>query len=549
MINEIKSTINENTIYVLPCLQELKTFGTQLGYEKEQQIFKDNDTSDLFDAYWSGNNKVPDNNMTKNGFLTIPNCSEFGFNLKNIDYLNSRNYKKITTLGAKIPECGDFSCSKKWAIYSKFLNKKCVETQGNVALLVTHHNRMRDSTQGLLPFKKSFFTKNKYNAYANNFCLKISIINGENPTYSLFFEGFPDKGIIEKCGDNVIAVDTSDAVKYHAVEAEENNDDDDDNNDDDDDDGGDDDDDDNYNKIGGTVQYRGGKKKYKYFCNTNIEEYINTELITQGITDAKIDKNLDIYVIRHGNSLHNKPVSAKEQDDRLDSSLTPLGMYQANELGGYFNSQGVFNNANIILCSSFLQRAQLTGLLLLYYAGIKLDPTMSNGMIEMLDNAIIRYSSQVGKYRFDPNKFLGYSPLGEIIKDDKDKNSKIYQPFEGTNKEFQEYLSELNDLLAGRESAQKAIKNLIKKLKDNLVKNSVSLTSDGWNLIPGGDDDDDDDAPQDDSDDPRLIPNQGGKKRRQTKKHRVMKSKKVRRMKKHNKKSKKVKRRSNKRKA
>ena len=521
--------INEKTIYVLPCLQELKTFGTQLGNEKEQQIFKDNDTSDLFDVYWSGNNKEnPDDNMTKNGLLTIPNCSEFGFNLENIDYLNSRNYKNITTRGGKIPECGDFSCSKKWTIYSKFLERKCSDVEGNVALLVTHHNRMRDSTQGLLPFKKSFFTKNKYNAYANNFCLKISIINGENPTYSLFFEGFPDKGEFEICSD----------AEYNTV------------NDNDDDDDGDD-------TIGGMGQYRGGKKKYKYFCNTDIETYLNTELITKGITDAKIDKNLDIYVIRHGNSLHNKPVSAKEQDDRLDSSLTPLGMYQANELGGYFKSQGVFNNANIILCSSFLQRTQLTGLLLLFYAGIELDTNMTAGMIDMLDKAIIRYS-KAGKDIFDPTKFLGYSPLGEIIKDDKDKKSKIYQPFKGKKEDFINFLSNTNlsELLS--KSAQSVINNLIVKL-------SVIQRDDGWKEISekfiriGDDDDNDnddgDDDDEDDDDDEaeaeahRVISNQGGKKRRQTKKQRVMKSKKVRRVKKHNKKSKKVKRRSNKRKA
>jgi hypothetical protein len=519
-------SINGYTIYVLPCLQELKTFGTQLGYEKEQQIFKDNDTSDLFDAYWSGNIQTPDNNMTKNGLLTIPNCSAFGFNLENIDYLNSRNYKKITTLNRKIPECGDFSCSKKWAIYSKFLKEKCV-TDKNVALLVTHHNRMRDSTQGLLPFKKSFYKKNPYNAYANNFCLKISIIQGV-PTYSLFFEGFPDKGEFENCSDVVTTVNTSNA-EYNTV-----NDDDDDVTEGEEEDGG---------VGGGKVQYRGGKKKYKYFCNTDIETYLNTELITKGITDAKIDKNLDIYVIRHGNSLHNKPVSAEDQLDRLDSSLTPLGMYQANELGGYFKSQGVFNNANIILCSSFLQRTQLTGLLLLFYAGINLNSTMSNmsnGMIEMLDNAITRYSSQVGKYGFDPTKFLGYSPLGEIIKD---KNSKIYKPFEGKKEDFINFLSNTNlsELLS--KSAQSVINNLIVKL-------SVIQRHDGWKEISekfirindNDDDDDDDDAP-------RFQKNEGGKKRRQTKKQRVMKSKKVRRVKKHNKKSKKVKRRSNKHKA
>jgi hypothetical protein len=114
---------------------------------------------------------------------------------------------------------------------------------------------------------------------------------------------------------------------------------------------------------------------------------------------------------------------------------------------------------------------------------------------------------------------------------------KNYEPFEGEDTKFIDYLSELNKLLINDDSTQ-----AIEILKDKLIKNTVVKTSDGWYRIPG-DDNDDDDAPR------FIPPNQGGKKRRQTKKQRVMKSKKVRRAKKSNKKSKKVKRRSNKRKA
>jgi hypothetical protein len=490
-------SINENTIYVLPCLQELKEGGRVVGAEYEQQPGKWNGTevvplfsgfaygsgdgSDKFDEYWSGKSNNPNNDITKNGLLTIPDCSSFGF--------KSNNYVTST-------QCKDFSCTQKWSIYTKFLKSKCpTPTANNVALLVTHHNRMRDLNlmQGLLPFKDN----SPYNAYANNICLKISISDNK-VSYSLFFEGFPDKGDFEDC----ISVDVNRI-----------------------DDGG--------------VVIGGGK--YKYFCNKNIENFINTELITKGINDAGINGiKLDIYVIRHGNALHNKPVSisdfATTNQNRLDSSLTPLGMYQAKILGDYFMSESVLNNANIILCCSFLQRTQLTGLLLLYYAGIELGNNMRDGMINMLNQAIIRYS-KAQENGFKPTKFLGYSPLGKIIKDN--NGDKKYEPFKEEDTKFVEYLFGLNDLLEGRKSAQKAIE----ELNDNLVKNSVIQTSDGWNEIPGADPDDEDD------DAPRFIPNQGGKKRRQTKKHRAIKSKKVRRVKKSNKKSKKVKRRSNKRKA
>ena len=324
-------SINGNTIYVLPCLQEVKEGGRVVGAEYEQQpgkwigaevvplftgfFYGSGDGSDKFDEYWSGKSNSPNDDITKNGLLTIPDCSSFGF----------KNDNNVT-------QCKNFSCTQKWSIYTKFLKSKCPNpTVKNVALLVTHHNRMRDSNlmQGLLPFKDN----SPYNAYANNICLKISISNNK-VSYSLFFEGFPDKGDFEDC----ISVDET------------------------------------RNDAGVVI----GGSKYKYFCNTNIKKFINTELITEGINNAGITGiNLDIYVIRHGNALHNKPVSisdfATTNQNRLDSSLTPLGMYQAKILGDHFMDRGVLNNANIILCCSFLQRTQLTGLLLLFYADVGLN--------------------------------------------------------------------------------------------------------------------------------------------------------------------------------
>jgi len=495
---------NKNTIFVLPCLQELKKGGNIIGAEYEQQPSKwdsvnntvvplfsglrmgygSADGSDEFDKYWSGKSTMPNVDITKKGLLTIPNCSSFGFKSNNSE---------------KTPECKYFSCTDKWNIYTNFLKSRCPNYNSkNVALLVTHHNRMRDSTQGLIPFKDD----SPYNAYANNFCLKISIKDNDI-SYSLFYKGFPDKGDFEDCTGYTNANRIGDG-------------------------------DGDYNDV--TI---GGGDDYKYFCNTDVEKFIKTELIDEGIRKEGINGiNLDIYVIRHGNALHNKPVSVNDfyhateniafapkwEQFRLDSSLTPLGMYQAKELGGYFKDKGVLNDANVILCSSFLQRTQLTGLLLLFYAGIGLNPTMKNGIIDMLNQAIIRYS-KAQENGFKPTKFLGYSPLGEIIKDN--NGDKKYEAFKGANTKFVDYLSSLSILLATNDNSKKAIEILT----DNLVKNSVIERTDGWKEMG------------------IQQPNEGGKKRRQTKKQRVMKSKKVRRAKKHNKKSKKVKRRSNKRKA
>jgi hypothetical protein len=373
-------SIYGSQIYVLPCLQELKNQSTGIGrlasLEYEQQpgkwtgsrvvplfgglAYGSANATDYFDKYWSGT-QIPQNlvgDVTKNGLLAIPNCSDYGF--------KSNNYITST-------QCKDFTCSQKWTIYTNFLkNHTDPYKTKNIALFVTHHNRMRDTLQGILPFIKD----SEYDAYANNFCLKISISN-DAVDYSLFFAGFPDKGEfdIQRCSIPDLN-----------------------------------------NLVGGG---------YDYLCETDITQFIDTDSITTGIKAAGITGfACDIYVIRHGNSLHNKPVEISDfnnisnlnlTQNRLDSSLTPLGMYQAYLLGSYFKNQRVFeNNPNIVLCCSFLQRTQLTGLLLLKAAGInfnQLDP----GFTPMLRQALIRYS-RAQTAGFDPTDFLFYSPLGRIIK-------------------------------------------------------------------------------------------------------------------------------------
>lgn len=64
--------------------------------------------------------------------------------------------------------------------------------------------------------------------------------------------------------------------------------------------------------------------------------------------------------------MHNKPLNVKE----IDSPLTPLGMYQATELGKIIKNDLDGKNIFPILCCSFLQRSQLTGLILLNQLGM-----------------------------------------------------------------------------------------------------------------------------------------------------------------------------------
>ena len=367
-------------IYVLPCLQELKKgggIGRQLNFELEQQpstwddsqkiqkplfpgiltgiLIGSKNASDEFDKYWSGNRyltgslKKDDPRVTKNGLLTIPDFSPYGF------------YSRMRTAS-----CSSFTCSQKWSMYTKFLYSKFDEAprdNSNIALLVTHHNRMRSSydNQALIPFKSK-----EFGAYANNFCLKIVVQKSKRQVdFSIFFSGFPDKGAFKGvCKDK----DELDAIIQQ-----------------------------NYGQTGGG--------DYVYMCEPAdepadkpfvIDDFIDTNRIRSGILSGLGELSqtstdtITIDVIRHGNSFHNDPVSIKDKMMRLDSSLTPFGMFQADLLGKFLATK-IPQNSNILLCASFLERTQLTGLSILEAAGIQLPPIMMTGLVSMKERAFIRY--------------------------------------------------------------------------------------------------------------------------------------------------------------
>ena len=386
------STNVDPKIYVLPCLQELKNqskgIGRLVGLEYEQQpskwdgknvsplfsgaLYGSANASDYFDRYWSGKDTNIQVEVSKNNLLTIPSFSNYGFT----------------------SECKKLSCSQKWTMYTQFLcdqfnkmdqNNKMDQKNNNVALLVTHHNRMRDTdlNQGLLPFKsKKIDTGDgeEKSAYANNFCLKIQVTPGQPPSFEVFFPGFPDKGDFKGDCSGGTTPDMTPSSSFSENPQENPG-----------------------------MYLSGGGGSYYYECNTNN---INTDVISEGIKNGLTNstKPMTIYVIRHGNALHNKPVNASDSfttdQKRLDSSLTPLGMYQAIILAGKFKEANAFANSNVILCCSFLQRTQLTGLLLLEASGI-LNGSMQSGLDTMKSQALTRFQN----INFNSDKFNGYPPL------------------------------------------------------------------------------------------------------------------------------------------
>jgi bisphosphoglycerate-dependent phosphoglycerate mutase len=387
------NAVVSDNIYVLPCLQELKKGGRIFGSEYEQEpskwennqlkplfpgtVNRAGDASSYFDRYWSGKEtSIPKEvfkEVSKNGLLNIPNFSDYGFK----------------------SQCKEMHITAKWKMYIEFLCdqfKKMNENEkekkkNNVAILVTHHNRMRDTdlNQGLLPFtskKTSMDDGEEKRAYANNFCLKIEIEPGQDPSFNVFFPGFPDKGAFKgNCSKNT--PNTSANTSFSSDDPT-----------------------------------GGGKEYYYEHCNANN---INTDLISSSIKDAlsgPCSKPMTIFVIRHGNSLHNKPVETSSSINRLDSSLTPLGIYQAKILADQFKQADVFSDSNVILCCSFLQRTQLTGLLLLDYAGVvPIGSKMQEGLNKMREQAVMRYDKVYNKknkrddIKTELEKFLNYPPL------------------------------------------------------------------------------------------------------------------------------------------
>jgi hypothetical protein len=120
------------------------------------------------------------------------------------------------------------------------------------------------------------------------------------------------------------------------------------------------------------------KADSNYFTNTGNPLTKKTE----GITDPQplLDylsgikgENVNIYIMRHGNAFHNKPlrlIGNKGRNRPLDSCLTPLGIIQADILGKDLKNEGHLNPDGVnIWCTSYMNRAMLTVLQVMKHSG------------------------------------------------------------------------------------------------------------------------------------------------------------------------------------
>ena len=123
------------------------------------------------------------------------------------------------------------------------------------------------------------------------------------------------------------------------------------------------------------IVYKGEPDKliYDYFnvgvwneLTPGIINLKNNSIVTQ-LNNIK-NKNTDIFLIRHGNSCHNKPLILTKQNissfvNRMsDSPLTPLGIYQIYQLKKFLiEKQLLKENSELntnIFCASYLNRSQ-----------------------------------------------------------------------------------------------------------------------------------------------------------------------------------------------
>ena len=343
----INKNIIDNT-YILPCLQETKKFPIDY-FEQEQEgsIIYNNNFNSI------GKN-------TSSTFYNYWNKTNLKNNEKNETILNNilNNDERISMIVPRlIPEninkCKDLYDSKSktsygiWELLLEFMLSKL--KNGGTFVIVSHHNRIKKT---LLPI----IDKKICNGYANCFTLRIEISNN-SLNIEVVFSGYPDRGTLPENCDKTMT----------------------------------------------------GGSNYKYCCNNTLGN-INFNYFKKSFDKVnhkiKSSNKYVIYVVRHGNTLHNQPTKKLLKNKTYtDSNLTPLGIFQAISLGKKLSSKKYikddFFNNDVLYGASYQSRSQLTGLLFLntiYNTHKQRLPKKLNHDLKLLKNvSLIRFNEKLKK--------------------------------------------------------------------------------------------------------------------------------------------------------
>ena len=206
------------------------------------------------------------------------------------------------------------SCTHKtfWTDVNNFMtNQMQAHNKALKFFMVSHHHRL------LKTILKPLLPKTRDNwKIANCMCFHFEFV-ALKWKLSIIYDGFPDKqrsNYFRKDGDNELVLYDSDA------------------------------------KDG--LFYENNSEKWNEFTNTYLSGLAGCE----------------IFLIRHGNAFHNKPLQlvgsnmiSKKLNRNLDTNLTPMGILQARILGKYLVEKNYLkNDDNNVFCASYLNRAQHT---------------------------------------------------------------------------------------------------------------------------------------------------------------------------------------------
>ena len=470
-------------LYVTPCLQELKKGFTgniraiiqtepeqQAGiWDKENKQIKKfnqngiyyNDTSDYFDKLWYDSIKIDNDKydmITKNNLLDISSWKKYGFYKKNSNRFQQLNSQSnLQQGGFSEMECKYLTRKQKWKMYFNFIleQMKLHKVDNINVIMVSHHNRMKDKIKGLLPFYKDINkNQSKINSYANCFCLKLEIDdNKKSLTKKIINEGYPDKNIemnyknkqnkyINKYNDEIInyhnITQSKSEVKEEYEDYEEDY----------EEEYGDYEDYEDEEISGGGIFKK--KKIYNYcgYQSKNDVNTIDTREIESILKELNLlGKKINIYLVRHGNSLHNKPLNIKD-GRQLDSCLTPLGIFQAEQTGLKIKKD-IQNNSIILPLVSFLRRTQHTCLSILQQISntyTKLDDTLKTNII----NKFIEDNKRENGY---------YKNLFEV---QKEQTTEIYQDmYKGTYEALKININNMISFFIDKDITEKSYDNWI----------------------------------------------------------------------------------------
>ena len=155
-----------------------------------------------------------------------------------------------------------------------------------------------------------------------------------------------------------------------------------------------------------------------WFCSKKWVDFTKTYLSKH--------TRCEIFLIRHGNAFHNKPlqlvgsnVISKKLNRNLDTNLTPMGILQARLLGQYLVEKNYLkNDDNNVFCASYLNRAQHTCTELLFALNIVKDFTQTEEELRSVRNVIFIRNPHLREYEtlLSLEKFFSQVALIRIMR-------------------------------------------------------------------------------------------------------------------------------------